>query len=68
MTVRMVLSGETLEADILLRRLRDIPGVSIRYLDEEWSEAVLYSAYAVDIDIPLLLREERARIEAEAEP
>lgn len=68
MTVRMVLSGNTMEADILVRRLRDVPGVSVTYLDEEWSEAVLYSVYAVEMDIEAFLRAEREAIEAEAEP
>jgi len=68
MTVRMVLSGSTMEADILIRRLKDVPGVSVTYIGEEWSEAVLYSAYAVEMDIEAFLRAERRAIEAEAEP
>ena len=68
MTVRMVLSGNTMEADILVRRLKDVPGVSVTYLDEEWSEATLYSVYAVEMDIERFLQAERRAVEAEAEP
>lgn len=68
MTVRMVLSGSSLEADILVRRLKDVPGVSVTYLDEEWSEAVLSTVYDVELDIEAFLRAERRAIEAEAEP
>lgn len=68
MTVRMVLSGSTMEADILVRRLREVPGVSVTYLSEEWSEATLYSVYAVEMDIGTYLRSELRELETEAEP
>lgn len=68
MTVRMVLSGSQLEADILVRRLKEVPGVTVAYLAEEWSEATLYSVYAVEMDIEAYLRAERKAVEAEAEP
>lgn len=68
MTVRMVLSGSSLEADILVRRLKDVPGVTVRYRDEEWSEAVLSTVYDVELDIEEFLKAERRAIEAEAEP
>lgn len=68
MTVRMVLSGSTMEADILVRRLKDVPGVTVNYINDEWSEAVLSTLYTVEIDIEQFLRAERRAVEAEAEP
>ena len=68
MTVRMVLSGSTMEADILVRRLKDVPGVTVRYMAEEWNETVLSTVYDVELDIEEFLRAERRAIEAEAEP